>query len=438
MKPSPSPRRTLLPNGIWVATEFLPHVRSASLGVYLDTGSRDEVPGASGLSHFFEHMVFKGTPRLNPLDIVSRFESTGGQVNAWTSKEQTCFYGKVTDAEAGGALDTLLEMVFDGKFALSDVRKEKDVVIEEIRSVNDSPDELAHELFAAASFGTHALGRPIAGTEKSVRALTAAQLRAHRDAARARTPAAIVAVGQVDHDEIVARVRRYMRSVGATHGSPLRTPRRAPSSRPRLDRLPAVFRTRHLSKGRDVQQATVVIGGEGCAFSSPDRFPLLLLHCVLGDGMSSRLFQNIRETHGLVYSIYTAPEFLAREGLFGVGFATDPAKVEKAVREVGRELAKVRKEGLPLKDLRKAKENVKGSLLLGMESTGSRMSGLARRLLITGWDETLEKTLARIDAVGVEDVRRCAAKYLVPASWSSAVVAPKGFKVDLANLLAKA
>jgi predicted Zn-dependent peptidase len=425
------PRRTLLPNGIWVASEFLPHVRSASLGVYLDTGSRDETPEAAGLSHFFEHMVFKGTPRLNPLDIVSRFESTGGQVNAWTSKEQTCFYGKVTDAEAGVALDTLLEMVFDGKFAPADVRKEKDVVIEEIRSVNDSPDELAHEMFSAAAFGAHSAGRPIAGTEKSVRALSGVQLRAHRDAARKRTPAAIVAVGKVDHDEVVARARRYF-------GMGRASVRPSHPGRPRIDRDPAAFRARHQAKGRDVQQATVVIGGEACSWASPDRYPLLLLHCVLGDGMSSRLFQNIRETHGIVYSIYTVPEFLSREGTFGVGFATDPGKVEKAVKEIGRELARVRKEGLPKIDLLRAKENVKGSLLLGMESTGSRMSTLSRRLLGAGWDETTERILARIDTVTPADISRCAGQYLNPSSWASAVVAPKGFKADLAALLAKA
>src|SRR5690606_35010425 len=206
-----APRRTLLENGLWVATEALPHVRSACLGVYLDTGSRDERPGASGLAHFYEHMVFKGTPRRGPLDIVRRFEATGGQVNAWTSKEQTCFYGKVVDSEADGALDVLLDMVFNAKFDAEDIRKEKDVVIEEIRSVNDSPDDLVHELFSQASFGIHALGRPIAGTEKSVRALNADLLRAHRDAARGATPAAVVAVGRVDHDDVVARVRRYFR-----------------------------------------------------------------------------------------------------------------------------------------------------------------------------------------------------------------------------------
>jgi predicted Zn-dependent peptidase len=207
--------------------------------------------------------------------------------------------------------------------------------------------------------------------------------------------------------------------------------------RPRLTRDPAAFRARHLARSRDVQQATVVMGGEACSWASPDRYPLLLLHCVLGDGMSSRLFQNIRETHGIVYSIYTVPEFLSREGSFGVGFATDPGKVEKAVREIGRELARVRKEGLSASDLRRAKENVKGSLLLGMESTGSRMSTLSRRLLGTGWDETTERILDRIDAVTTSDVHRCAGLYLKPASWASAVVAPKGYKAELGTLLSK-
>ena len=411
-------------------------MRSVSLGVYLDTGSRDETPASSGLAHFFEHMVFKGTPKLGPLDIVRRFEATGGQINAWTSKEQTCFYGKVVDTEAGGAQDVLLDMVFNAKFAPSDTRKEKDVVIEEIRSVLDTPDELAHELFAGATFGDHALGRPIAGTEASVRGLTGAQLKAHRDAARARTPAAVVAVGRVDHDETVARVRRYF-GIGskarASRGSPLRPVGRAP-----LDRAAGVVSPRHLVRARDVQQATVVVGGAGCAWGSPDRFPLLLLHGVLGDGMSSRLFQNLREEHGLVYSIYTVPEFMAREGVFGVGFATDPGQVAKAVRETGRELARLRAEGLSAADLKRAKENIKGGILLGLESTGSRMAGLARRVLGNQWEETPERVLARVDAVTRADILRCARTYLTPDRWSTGAVVPKGFKADFGALLAKA
>src|SRR5690606_33261195 len=166
-----------------------------------------------------------------------------------------------------------------------------------------------------------------------------------------------------------------------------------------LDRLAGTVAPRHLVHARDVQQATVVMGGEGCAWSSPDRFPLLLLHCVLGDGMSSRLFQNLRETHGLVYSIYTVPEFMAREGVFGVGFATDPGQVAKAVKETGRELARLRTDGLSAADLKRAKENIKGGVLLGLESTGSRMAGLARRVLGNQWEQTPDRVLERVDAV---------------------------------------
>jgi predicted Zn-dependent peptidase len=424
-------RTELLENGVWVATESLPHLRSVNLGIYLDTGSRDETPEISGLAHFYEHMVFKGTPRLGPLDIVRKFEATGGQINAYTTKEQTCFYGKVVDTAMDGALDVLLDMVFAAKFDAVDTRKEKDVVIEEIRAVNDSPDELSYELFGEAAFGAHAVGRPIAGTEKSVRGLTTAALKAHRDNALQTTPVAVVAVGRVDHAAFVARVRKYFG---------LKSTPRAKTARARapLPRAAAPFLARHLVRPRDVTQATVIVGGTGCAWASPDRFPLLLLHCALGDGMSSRLFQNLREKHGLVYSIFSAPEFMAREGLFSIGFATDPKQVEKAVKEIGRELALLRKKGLTAKELREAKDNVTGGLLLSLESTGSRMSALARRLLGNPEEENLERVVQKIEAVTPAEILRCANQYLQPALWASAAVVPKGFKPGLDTLLKKA
>ena len=190
MKALSSPRFESLENGVWVATESLPHVRSASIGVYLDTGSRDETPGINGLAHFFEHMVFKGTAHRNPLDIVQAFEATGGNVNAYTSKEQTCFHGKIVDTEVEGALDALLDMVFAAKFDPADVKKEKEVIIEEIHSVDDNPDEFSYELFSRLAYGAHPLARPIAGTPKSVRGLTRAMLVNHRESARKRTPVA--------------------------------------------------------------------------------------------------------------------------------------------------------------------------------------------------------------------------------------------------------
>jgi predicted Zn-dependent peptidase len=433
MKALSSPRFESLENGVWVATESLPHVRSASIGVYLDTGSRDETPGINGLAHFFEHMVFKGTAHRNPLDIVQAFEATGGNVNAYTSKEQTCFHGKIVDTEVEGALDALLDMVFAAKFDPADVKKEKEVIIEEIHSVDDNPDEFSYELFSRLAYGAHPLARPIAGTPKSVRGLTRAMLVNHRESARKRTPVAVVAVGNVKHSEIVAQVRRYfkLRSVaGTAHGSPRK--HRAP-----LERSAGLFKPRHAFRERDVQQATVILGGPGYGWKSPERHALLLLHCVLGDGMSSRLFQNLRETHGLVYGIFSNPEFLSHEGVFNIGFATEPRNLSKAVREIGKEAAALREKGLTAKELEIAKENIIGGILLGLESTNTRMGYVARQALGKR-AETLEQSIERIKSVTRADALRVARDVLRPDCWASAAVTPKGFKPDLGAMLAKA
>ncbi len=449
MKKLSTPRYESLENGVWVATESLSHVRSASIGIYLDTGSRDEVPETNGLSHFFEHMVFKGTKGMNPLEIVQRFEATGGQVNAYTSKEQTCFYGKVVDTEIKSALEVLLDMVLDSRLDPVDVKKEKEVIIEEIRSVDDSADELVYELFSQATFGSHALGKPIAGTAKSVRALTRKMLVDHRDRARKSVPLVIVAVGRVDHDAIVKQVRKRFNircgAVGAngpstdsTSSPRARSGTGLSRSRMAIARTPATFRAKHITKNKDVQQASVILGGSSYPSTSPQRFPLMLLHCALGDGMSSKLFQNLRETYGLVYSIFSNPEFLAKEGVFNIGFATEPKNLEKAVREIGKELAALRKNGLTAKELASAKKNIIGGILLGLESTSNRMSALARRVLGQNPDETLEEIIAKIEAVTRADILKCANEVLQPNRWGSAAVLPKGVKADLGAMLAKA
>jgi predicted Zn-dependent peptidase len=208
--------------------------------------------------------------------------------------------------------------------------------------------------------------------------------------------------------------------------------------RPFLTRNPGVFHARHLLRSKDVQQASVILGGPGYDINSPRRYALTLLHCALGDGMSSRLFQNLRETHGLVYSIFSNPEFLSREGLFTIGFATDSKNLGKAVREIGRELSALRKKGLTAKELGFAKENIIGGILLSLESTSSRMSALSRRILSGKPGETLEQVIAHIQAVTRRDVLRCANEILRPDRWASAAVLPKGVKADLGAMLAKA
>jgi predicted Zn-dependent peptidase len=264
-----------------------------------------------------------------------------------------------------------------------------------------------------------------------VRGLNRKDLQRHRDTARNRVPVAVVAAGRVDHATVVAQVRRRFGLRSRSAASPA-------SPRVALERVAGRFQPRHLSRAKEVQQATVLLGGAAYAWNSPMRYPVLLLHCALGDGMSSKLFQNLRETHGLVYNIGSNPEFLSREGLFTIGFATEPKNLAKAVAEIGRELAKLRKTGLTARELEFAKKNVCGGILLGLESTNTRMAALARRLLGGDAEETLERIVTRIQAVTPAQVRECAREVLCPDQWAAAAVLPKNCRVDLAALLAKA
>jgi predicted Zn-dependent peptidase len=280
-------RTTRLENGVVVATESLPIIRSASLGVYLDIGSRDEVAATNGLAHLFEHMVFKGTSRHDSLQIVKCFEATGGQINAYTSKEQTCFYAKVVDTDVSSGLSMLLEMVLDSTFDPAELEKEKDVVIEEIKGGNDNPEDYVNDLFSEAMFGKHSLGFPIAGTERTVKGLTRDDLVAHQKKAAGSLPIYVTAVGNVSHEAVVAVVRKAFRLRGksAPSARSAAAPRRAPL------RPGAPTHPRHLIDKRPVQQVTAILGGPSYAWDHPNRYALLLLNCIVGDGMSSKLFQ---------------------------------------------------------------------------------------------------------------------------------------------------
>jgi predicted Zn-dependent peptidase len=413
---------TYLDNGVVVATETIPKIRSASLGVYLDVGSRDEAPSTNGLAHLFEHMVFKGTDKHNALEIVKCFESTGGQVNAYTSKEQTCFYAKVVDTEVSAGLSMLLEMVLNATFDAGELEKEKDVIIEEIKGGNDNPDDYVYDLFSEACFGDHSLGFPIAGTEKTVKGLSRKHLVAHQGKAARNMPVYVIAVGAVDHREVVAIARRaFAASRGGTRKAAART---APAHKPR-----------HLVNGRAVHQVTAILGGPGYDWNNPLRYAMILLNCVLGDGMSSKLFQSVREELGLVYNIYSNPEFLVKAGIFAIGFATEPKDLEKAIREINKQIREIKRAGLKEEELDFAKRNIRGGILLGLESTNSRMAHLSRQLMYGKAGESIEKTLDKLDKVTSADVRRCIADVFDSKRWASAAVAPKKSKVSLGKLL---
>jgi len=432
-------RTTTLENGVVVATESLPNIRSASMGVYLDIGSRDESPATSGLSHLFEHMVFKGTPKHDALQIVKVFESTGGQINAYTSKEQTCFYAKVVDTEVKPGLEMLLEMVLESHFDPSELEKEKEVIIEEIKGGNDNPEDYVYDLFSEAFFAKHPLGFPIAGSAKTVKGLTREMLFDHQRKSAESVPVYVLAVGRVDHAEVVDIVRKAFglgrkgqtKTVrGSASRSLLPAVRRQSAPRPGH-----VHKPRHLVEKRPVHQVTALLGGPGYGWDHPNRFALLLVNTVLGDGMSSKLFQSVRESLGLVYAIYSSPEFLINAGVFAIGFATEPKDIGKATKEISKQLRALRKDGLSKSEMDFAKANLRGSILLGLESTNTRMASLSRQVLYGKSGESLDTILKRLDAVKPADVRQCVREVFRAKHWASASIVPKKAQVSMGRLL---
>jgi predicted Zn-dependent peptidase len=437
-------RTTTLENGVVVATESLPNIRSASMGVYLDIGSRDESPATSGLAHLFEHMVFKGTPKHDALQIVKVFESTGGQINAYTSKEQTCFYAKVVDTEVKPGLEMLLEMVLESHFDPSELEKEKEVIIEEIKGGNDNPEDYVYDLFSQAYFADHSLGFPIAGSAKTVKGLTREMLFDHQRKSAESVPVYVLAVGRVDHAEIVEIVRKAFglgrKGQGkSVHGSASRSSARLilpPAAvRKSAPRAGHIHKPRHLVEKRPVHQVTALLGGPGYAWDHPNRFALLLVNTVLGDGMSSKLFQSVREALGLVYTIYSSPEFLINAGVFAIGFATEPKDIGKATKEINKQLRALRKDGLSKSEMDFAKANLRGSILLGLESTNTRMASLSRQVLYGKAGESIDTILKRLDAVKPADVRQCIREVFRAKHWASACIVPKKAQVSMGRLL---
>lgn len=434
-------KTTTLENGVVVATESLPNIRSASLGVYLDIGSRDETPATSGLAHFFEHMVFKGTPKHDPLQIVKVFESTGGQINAYTSKEQTCFYAKVVDTEVKPSLEMLLEMVLESHFDPIELEKEKDVIIEEIKGGNDNPEDYVYDLFSSAFFANHSLGHPIAGTDKTVKGLTREMLFDHQRKAATAVPLYVVAVGRVEHADVVAITRAAFglagkgRGLGVTRSSRAAVAANRAATRIAAPRPGHIHKPRHLVEKRPVHQVTALLGGPSYAWDHPNRYALLLLNTVLGDGMSSKLFQSVRESLGLVYTIYSSPEFLINAGVFAIGFATEPKDIGKAAKEINKQIKALHKTGLSKAEMDFAKANLRGSILLGLESSNTRMANLSRQLLYGKAGDSIEKVLNRLDAVKPADVRRCIKDVFRSKNWASAAIVPKKANISMGRLL---
>jgi predicted Zn-dependent peptidase len=410
-------RRTVLPGGLRVITEAMPGVRSASLGIWVGVGSRDEAPTLGGASHFLEHLLFKGTPKRSALEISEALDAVGGEMNAFTSKEYTCFHARVIDADLPLAVETVADMVTNSVLASADVESERDVILEEIAMNDDDPDDVVHNLIASRVWGDSPLGRPIAGDPASIRTLSRTQIAGYYRR-RYRADAMVVAVaGNVVHRDVVRLVRRAFGAGGLLDADALRprAPRRGGASAP--------FGLGASLVTRPTEQANLVLGLPGLRRGDERRHAAGALNAALGGGMSSRLFQEVREKRGLAYSVYSYASNYADTGMLGVYAGCAPAKVDDVLALVREQLVQVADHGISSDELERGKGQLRGSVVLGLEDSGSRMSRIGKADLLHGELPSIDAVLARIDAVDLDDVRALAAD-LLAATPALAIVGP--------------
>lgn len=405
-------KRTRLDSGLRVLSERHPSVKSVAVGIWVNVGSRHELPELAGLSHLIEHMTFKGTRKRSARQIVAEFESRGGMVNAFTSREQTCYYAKVLDSHLPVAIDVLADIVRHSRYDSNELKREQKVIFEEIKDVHDTPSDWVHDLFAETHWGRSSLGLPVLGQKSTVR-------RARReDILRYRrnhyTPGRIViaACGAVDHNALVRLVRKHFGD-----WSP------SPGVKPETKTPPKVRGGMKVFSHKSAQ-AHVVVGFPSLAYGEERKFSLLVLQQLFGGGMSSRLFQRIREELSLAYSVYAFQDSYRDCGLFGMYLGTDPKTVSKAVDASAVELGRLKRADFSEPEVSSAKEQLKGQLVLGLENTSSRMNRLARQELYLGKHVSLAHTLRQIDAVTLQDVAELARELVTRRNLTAVAVGP--------------
>ncbi len=396
-------------NGLTVVTEKMPNLRSISLGVWLKKGSRHESSPENGISHFIEHLLFKGTANRSAKDIALTIDSIGGHIDAFTAKEYTCFYAKVLDDHLPVALDLLSDIVLNPRFEPSEIEKERKVIFEEIRMVDDTPDELVYDLFNQNLWPDHPLGRPIQGTVESVSAMTPEILTRYFRGSYQPGNLLITATGNVDHDLLVASIRRAFEPL--TNGS--QVPAIAP---PALN--PGLF----IREKKELGQIHLCLGVKGFPLNSEHRFQEYLLNTMLGGAMSSRLFQNIREDRGLAYNVFSSVNSFKDTGYLMVYAATAPESAEQVVRLILEEFVALKEKSPSDKEMRMAKDHLKGSLMLSLESSSSRMSNLARQEVYFHRPFTLNEIIEGIDRVEADEVRSLARKMFDRSTCAMAVL----------------
>lgn len=416
-------RRTLLPGGLRVITEQVPGVRSFAFGVWVGVGSRDETPAQMGSAHYLEHLLFKGTTRRSALEISASVEAVGGDLNAFTTKEYTCYHARVLDTDAPLAIEVVCDVVTDALIRPDDVEAERGVILEEIAMTDDDPGDCVHDDFSEVLFGESALGRPILGTRETIEGIGRAAINRFYRSRYQPGRMVVAAAGSLDHATVVAQVRRafapYLDAGEGIVPARKRGPRRARAGGIKVSQRPT-------------EQANLILGVPGIVRSDERRYALAVLTTALGGGMSSRLFQEIREKRGLAYSVYAYSQGFADDGLFGLYVGCLPSKVETVIEVCREQMSDLVQHGLSAEEVLRGKGQVRGATVLGQEDTGARMTRIARSELHEEPLLSISQLLAKVEAVSATDVHEIATE-LLSAPPSLAVIGPFDGHADFAG-----
>ncbi len=415
--------RTVLPNGLVIISEPMTHVRSVSVGVWIGSGSRAESAERNGICHFIEHMVFKGTERRTAEEIARSVDSVGGMLDAFTSKEMVCFNTKVLDEHLPMAFEVLADLVLRPRFDPEDIEKEKGVILEEIKMDEDNPDYLIHEMLTQSVWAGHPLGRPILGTKGSVSSFSKGDVLDTFRSWYRPDNILITAAGRLDHRSLVQMVAYEFSGLKpSNNGTPLTAPKTL-----------SALTQRHK---QELEQVHLCIGVPALPLTDAKRYSAAVLNTILGGGMSSRLFQNIREKQGLAYAVFSEMNPFRDTGLLTIYAGTALERAEQVIQSVMREFRDLKEKQVSEEELRRAKDHLKGSLMLSLESTGSRMSNLARQEMYFGRFFTLDEILAAIESVTRDEVQALAQQFFQPESVSASLLGNlNGFKLERAALV---
>jgi len=387
----PQYRDTVLSSGLRIVTEHVSSVHSLAVGIWIDVGSRDEADAESGIAHFIEHTVFKGTTRRRTHHIAQFLEAVGGYINAFTTKDATCYYARVLQPHLPRAVHLLADLVQNPVFPLKEIEKEKQVIIDELREAEDDPEDLAHEYFEQLLYGRHPLGRPILGNESVITGLTRERLQSFVRRHYTSGNLTVAAAGAVDHERLVKLCEEELALLPVGWQEPRRRPRRRTA--------------RSDMRSRPVQQTHLVLGGMAGGYHHASRHVLTVLNALLGDGMSSRLFQRIRERHGLGYNIYSFLSMYHDVSTFGIYAGLEPGQFTRARTHILRELEILSETRVSTRELNRAKEQVIGGMLMGLESMTNRMTRIARDAMVFGEDIPIVHLIDRIQSVDAEALR---------------------------------